>query len=61
MPLDRYTVPSDEDFEPDSNEEVLKNLLNIKEKQIINELEERRINKNGRNFTNLILKLLKAT
>ncbi|MDI1352605.1 MAG: cell filamentation protein Fic, partial [bacterium] len=39
MPHDRYTVPSDEDYEPDSNEQVLKNLLGIKDKQTIEALE----------------------
>ncbi|VVC74994.1 Adenosine monophosphate-protein transferase VbhT [Aquicella siphonis] len=36
----RYAVPSDEDFEPDSNQEVLKNKLGIKSKDEIEILEE---------------------
>lgn len=39
----RYTVPSDEDFEPDSNSEVLKNYLNIKSKEQIEILEEQEL------------------
>ncbi|OGO93537.1 MAG: hypothetical protein A3F10_05795 [Coxiella sp. RIFCSPHIGHO2_12_FULL_42_15] len=35
----RYTVPSDEDFEPDSNQQVLKNYLGIKSKQGIETIE----------------------
>src|SRR5688572_12206309 len=37
--MNRYFVPSDEDFEPDSNNEVLKNYLGIKSKKIIEEVE----------------------
>lgn len=47
MHYDRYTVPSDEDYEPDSNNEVLKNLLNIKDKQLIGELEEQELIRTG--------------
>ena len=35
----RYCVPTDEDFEPDSNNEVLKNYLGIKSADEIGELE----------------------
>jgi cell filamentation protein len=47
MHHDRYTVPSDEDYELNSNEEVLKNLLGIKEKQIINAFEEKELIRTG--------------
>src|SRR3990167_399520 len=39
----RYSVPSDEDFEPDSNGEVLKNYLGIKSKEDMEILEEREL------------------
>lgn len=39
----RYSVPSDEDFEPDSNDEVIKNYLGIKSKKIMDEIEQREL------------------
>lgn len=39
----RYTVPSDEDFELDSNNAVLKNYLGIKTKKEIEALEEKEL------------------
>lgn len=36
----RYSVPSDEDFEIDSNNEVIKNYLGIKSKEIIEKVEQ---------------------
>ncbi|HSW69773.1 MAG TPA: Fic family protein [Gammaproteobacteria bacterium] len=36
----RYSVPSDEGFEPDSNNEVIKNYLGVKSKEIMDELEQ---------------------
>lgn len=39
----RYAVPSDEDFEPNSNGEVLKNLLGIKSKAEIEALEAKEL------------------
>lgn len=36
----RYSVPTDEDFEPDSNNEVIKNFLGIKSKEIMDEVEQ---------------------
>jgi hypothetical protein len=36
----RYNVSADEDFEPNSNNEVLKNYLGIKSKKEIEALEE---------------------
>jgi cell filamentation protein len=36
----RYAVPTDEDFEPDSNNEVIKNFLGIKSKKIIEKVEQ---------------------
>lgn len=39
----RYSVSSDEDFEPDSGDEVLKNLLGIKSKIAIEALEEKEL------------------
>lgn len=38
-----YAVPTDEDFEPDSNNEVLKNYLNIKLKEKIEILEKQEL------------------
>ena len=39
MKNDRYVVPEDEDYEPDSNNTVLKNLLGIKDSDTIEQLE----------------------
>ena len=39
----RYSVPSDEDFEPGSNEEVLKNYLEVKSKREMEVLEGREL------------------
>ncbi len=39
----RYSVPSDEDYEPGSNDEVLKNFLNIHSKEIMSEIEQREL------------------
>ena len=39
MTYDRYIVPEDEDFEPGSTGGVLKNLLNIKDSSLIEQLE----------------------
>lgn len=39
----RYSVPSDEDFEPDSDDEVLKNNLGIKSKEEMEALEEKEL------------------
>lgn len=39
MSNNRYTVPEDEDFEPDSNDTVLRNLLKIKDCKIIEQVE----------------------
>lgn len=39
----RYTVPTDEDFEPNSNQEVLKNYLGIKMKEKIEALEKQEL------------------
>lgn len=39
----RYAVSSDEDFEPDSNGEVLKNFLCIKSKDLMEEIEQREL------------------
>jgi len=36
----RYSVPTDEDFEPDSNNEVIKNYLGIKSKEVMDEIEQ---------------------
>jgi hypothetical protein len=38
--FDRYAVPSDEDFEPNSKGEVLKNILGIKSREDMEALEE---------------------
>src|ERR1700730_16596176 len=39
----RYSVPTHEDFEPGSNNEVLKNFLEIKSKEDIETLEEQEL------------------
>ena len=39
----RYSVPTDEDFEPGSNDEVLKNYLGIKSKEDMEALEEQEL------------------
>lgn len=39
----RYAVPSSEDFEPDSKNEVLKNYLGIKSSELINDIEQREL------------------
>ena len=36
----RYSVPSDEDFEPDSNNQVIKNYLSVKSREIMDEIEQ---------------------
>lgn len=43
----RYTVPGNEDYEPNSNNEVLKNLLGIKQKSVIEVLEEQELERTG--------------
>jgi cell filamentation protein len=40
---DRYSVSSDEAYEPGSNEQVLKNFLGVKDKSIIEQLEAREL------------------
>ncbi len=47
MHHDRYTVPSEEDYEPASNNQVLNNLLGIKEKHVMEEIEERELERTG--------------
>lgn len=47
MSSNRYSIASDEDYEPGSNSTVLKNLLNIKNIQIIEVLEERELERAG--------------
>lgn len=39
----RYIVPTEEDYEPNSTREVLKNYLNIKSKETMEELEEQEL------------------
>lgn len=43
----RYSVPENEDFEPDSNETVLKNLLSIKKQFDIEQLEAKELERSG--------------
>lgn len=43
MKNDRYVVPEDEDYEPDSNNAVLKNLLGIKDPDTIEQLEAKEL------------------
>lgn len=47
MHYDRYTVSTDENYEPDSNDQVLKNLLGIKDKEVIEEIEEQELLRTG--------------
>jgi cell filamentation protein len=49
----RYSVPSDEDFEPDSNNEVIKNYLGIKSKEIMDEIEQSELNRTELELVNL--------
>lgn len=44
---DRYSVPENEDYEPGSNQEVLKNLLGIKNKKIMEHVEESELERVG--------------
>lgn len=50
----RYAVPSDEDFEPDSNQEVLRNYFNITNKEKMEALEERELNRTESELLTLI-------
>lgn len=43
----RYLVPGDEDFEPGSNDRVLKNLLHIKDESIMEATEEAELERTG--------------
>ncbi|MFT4060559.1 MAG: Fic family protein [Legionella sp.] len=43
----RYSVPEDEDYEPGSNNEVLKNLLGIKDKETMEQVEEIELERTG--------------
>lgn len=43
----RYSVPEDEDYEPGSNNEVLKNLLGIKDKETMEQVEEVELERTG--------------
>jgi len=45
--MDRYSVPENEDFEPDSNSEVLKNFLGIKDKDTMEQVEELELERVG--------------
>lgn len=42
---DRYSVPSDEDFEPDSNNQVLKNFRGIKSKKEMDDAESEELDR----------------
>lgn len=50
----RYAVPSDEDFEPNSNQEVLKNYFSITNKEQMGALEERELNRTESELLTLI-------
>ena len=52
----RYSVPADEDFEPDSNNEVIKNFLNIKSKEIMDEIEQRELKRTELELLNIYSK-----
>jgi cell filamentation protein len=43
----RYSVPEDEDYEPGSGNEVLKNLLGIKNKETMEQVEETELERTG--------------
>lgn len=43
----RYSVPEDEDYEPGSNNEVLRNLLEIKDKDTMEQVEETELERTG--------------
>lgn len=43
----RYSVPEDEDYEPGSDNEVLKNLLGIKDKETMEQVEEIELERTG--------------
>ena len=45
--MDRYSVPENEDFEPDSNSEVLKSFLGIKDKDTMEQVEELELERVG--------------
>lgn len=49
----RYSVPEDEDYEPGSNDEVLKNLLGIKDRKTIQAIEERELERTGHQLSKL--------
>ncbi len=53
MHHDRYTVPTDEDYEPESNDQALKNLLGIKVKSVIEALEEQELERTGNDLPEL--------
>ncbi len=50
----RYAVPSNEDFEPGSNEEVLKNHFSIQSKEVMEALEERELNRTESELLSLL-------
>jgi len=49
----RYQVPMSEDYEPGSNNEVLKNFLHINEKSIIEKAEEQELERAGKELVDL--------
>ena len=49
----RYSVPENEDYELGSNNEVLKNLLKIKDKETIEQIEETELERVGMELPNL--------
>lgn len=51
--MDRYHVPEEEDYEPGSNGRVLKNLLGIKDPNIIEALEEQELIRTGLDLVRL--------
>jgi cell filamentation protein len=53
MVNDRYAVAENEDYEPESNQLVLKNFLAIKDSQTIEILEERELKRTGIELTEL--------
>jgi len=51
--FNRYCVPSEEDFEPGSNNEVLKNYLGIKDSETITALEEEELRRTELELLNI--------
>ncbi|WP_035918528.1 hypothetical protein [Legionella fairfieldensis] len=58
MNNDRYDVIEDENFEPGSHQQVLRNYLGIKDKQTIEVLEEQELERTGLQMIDLYDKII---